>query len=550
MDAGAGRRVVMAAAEGLDEVVPVQRFEQVAGEPAVGAELGDPGVLGAGAPVVPVARGHDADPVVRLERVEDDPLEGPPRGVDLDRGLYLRVVGVLDVCVPPADVGGDERVLVLQGGEEILRAVAVGLRMGGVVDEGPAGAVDGPALVPVPDVVVAAEGGVARPLVAGEGHEPARLVELGGELVELPPERVRNLEVVPLVAADVEERPVAGELEVGAGGVGPDRLLALAVEVAPIVAVRGVGLDAKGVRLRERLPVLAEDPDPALPRIGDREAVHLPAERPGPERDGFGQALDRPAVGGEAEGPLHPVARVAPPVLALEAQPEAIPGPAKGRQDGDPLHPRPRPDVDGRMGAVRQRDVLVARERVGEHPELEARLHEGLEPQARRALPPVAETDDDPVTLREIAVAANVERDPPRARVAAVLAAHGEGDAGRGLDGGVPRPRRVVALDHRLVGLHAERDLEAPPVVDSELPAGVGEGEGLPAPGLEAAGGLDGRRPHEVAAVVVVGHGPESLLAIDDGTPDRSNRKLARTLRQSTCGWETVRRPKVAVHRA
>ena len=522
MEAGAGRRVVVAAAEGLDEVVPVEGLKEMAGESAVGAELRDPRILGAGATVVPVARGDDPDPVVRLERVADDPLEGPPRGVDLDRGLDPRVVGVLDVRVAPADVRGDERVLVPERGEEVLRAVAVGLRVGGVVDEGPARPVDGPPLVPVPDVVVAAEGGVAGPLVAGEGHEAAGLIELGGELVELAPERVRYLEVVPLVAADVEERPVAGEREVVSGRVGADGLLALAVEVAPIVAVRGVGLDAEGVRLREQLPVLAEDPDAALPRIGggDREAVHLPAELPRPERNGLGQAVDRP-VGGEANGPLHPVARVAPPVLALEAQPETVPRPPEGREDRDPLHPRPRPDADGGLGFVRQRDVLVAREGIGEHAKLEARLDEGLEPEPRRAPPPVTEADDDPVALREVPVAADVERDPPRAGVAAVLAAHRERDPGRGFDRGVPGARGVVALDHRLVGLHPERDLEAPPVVDAELPAGVGEGEALPAPGLEAADGLDGRRPHEVGAVVVMRHRLETPLEIDGCAPDR-----------------------------
>ena len=220
----------------------------------------------------------------------------------------------------------------------------------------------------------------------------------------------------------------------------------------------------------------------------------------------------------------------------LRAQPEAVPRPPKGREDRDPLHPRPRPDADGGLGFVRQRDVLVAREGIGEHPELEARLDEGLEPEPRRALAPVAEADDDPVALREVPVAAHVERDPPGTRVAAVLAAHGEGDPGRGLHGGEPGARGIVALDHRLVGLHAKRDLEAPPVVDAELPAGVGEGEALPAPGLEAAGGLDGRRPHEVGAVVVIGHGTETLLAVDALAPAWGNRTLARAARQSTFG--------------
>ena len=424
-ETGAGRRVMMAAAEALHEAVPIQGFEQVTGEPAVGAERGDPGVLGARAPVVSVARGDDSDPVARLEGIEDDPLERAPGGVDFDRGLEFRVVGVLDVGIAAADVRRDQRVLVLECSQEISRRMTIGLRMGRVVDEGPAGSVDGAALVPVPDVVVAPEGSVARPLVAGQGDETAGLVELGGQLIELSPERVGDLEIVALMATDIEKRPVTGECEVVAGGVGADGLFALSVEVAPVVAVCGAGRDPEGVRLRETDALFGKDPDPPFPGIGDGETVHLPGELSRRERHRLGQPVEG-TVGRQTNRSIHPVARVAPLVLALEAEAEAVPLPAQGRKDGEPLQTRSGPDVDGRLSLVRKRNVLVAREGIGEHAKLERRLDECLEPQPWRALPAVAEADDDPVSLGEIPVAAHVERDPPGTNVAAVFAAGGE----------------------------------------------------------------------------------------------------------------------------
>src|SRR3981081_560342 len=66
-------------------------------------------------------------------------------------------------------------------------------------------AADRAALAAVEDIAIAAQAGVARPFVSGHAHELARLVELGGELVQLFPERVGDLEVVSLMADHIDE---------------------------------------------------------------------------------------------------------------------------------------------------------------------------------------------------------------------------------------------------------------------------------------------------------------------------------------------------------
>ena len=157
----------------------------------------------------------------------------------------------LDVRVPSADVREHHAVLVLERLEQVLGRVGVGLDVGEVVDQHVRGPVDGTALLEEEHVAVAAEPGVARPLVAREHDEPAVRVELGRELVQMVPEHRCDLEVVALVAAHVEERLVAREGEELAGGVRADGLLGLAVQVAP-VRLQGHRLrDAQRVGERE-----------------------------------------------------------------------------------------------------------------------------------------------------------------------------------------------------------------------------------------------------------------------------------------------------------
>ena len=236
----AGRGVVAAPAHAFEDRVAVEPLGQEAGEPAVAAEERGAGIAGARPALVAVGIGDDADAVVLLEGVAHDPLERAPGRVHLDCGLH-GVVRVLDVGVAAADVGDHHAVLAREPGEQRVRVVRVRRlvdHVGRVGDLGVRGAVDGLALVAVVHVAVAADGGVGRPLVAGDAHEPAGLVELAGERVELAPERAGDLEVVALVAHDVEEGLVAAELEVFARRVGAERLVGLAVRVAPEVHER------------------------------------------------------------------------------------------------------------------------------------------------------------------------------------------------------------------------------------------------------------------------------------------------------------------------
>ena len=155
--------------------------------------------------------------------------------MDLDRRFEPGVVRVGDVGVAPADMRDDDRVFLRgQRLEEVARGRAVALHAGAIGEEGARRAPDRPPFVAKVDVVVAADGGVAGPLVAGEGDEPAIVLELGGEAIELLPERLRDLEVVGLVPHHVEEGEVAGEGEVGPRAVDADRLAALAVQIAPV----------------------------------------------------------------------------------------------------------------------------------------------------------------------------------------------------------------------------------------------------------------------------------------------------------------------------
>ena len=61
-----------------------------------------------------------------------------------------------------------------------------------------------------------------------------------GQMVDMGPEGVVDLEIVSLVARDVEHRLVAREVEILLGGGDADALAALAVQVAPIAAIGAV----------------------------------------------------------------------------------------------------------------------------------------------------------------------------------------------------------------------------------------------------------------------------------------------------------------------
>ena len=193
-------------------------------------------------------------------------------------------------------------------GEQRVRVVRVGRLVGDVDrirDLRVRGAMDGLALVAVVHVAVAADRRVGRPFVAGDADEAAGLVELRRQRVELAPEGAGDLEVVALVAHDVEEGLVAAELEVFARRVGAERLVGLAVRIAPEVHQRRVrGDDAQRVgaaQLPAGLVEHADDDD--RPARATRRPSTTAAKLPGAKRSVAGS----PAIGALACQPQRAV---------------------------------------------------------------------------------------------------------------------------------------------------------------------------------------------------------------------------------------------------
>ena len=258
---------------------------------------------------------------------------------------------------------------------------------------------DLPALLHEHHVAVAAQPRVARPFVAREDDEAAVLVVFGGELVELVPERRGDLEVVALVAHAVEERPIARKLDQLARRVGADRLLRLPVQVAPVGFQRGILGDPQGIAAANHAARRIEHVDQQVARHRDRKSSFdrsgMLAALHGESR---GQAGDR-HVGLERERALDLVAGVAPLVLALEAQAESLSAGSHGGQQRLPQHRGTGHDRECRL--LQQLDIVIGGERIGEDPELEGRLDEGLHAHAGRALPAVAEADGERIALVE-----------------------------------------------------------------------------------------------------------------------------------------------------
>jgi hypothetical protein len=94
--------------------------------------------------------------------------------------------------------------------------------------------------------VVAADAGISRPFVTGQGHKLAGLIELRRDLIQFTPKGVRDLEVIPLMCTDVQERLVPGEPEVLARRVRTNRLFRLPVKITPI-APQAAGPNTQGI---------------------------------------------------------------------------------------------------------------------------------------------------------------------------------------------------------------------------------------------------------------------------------------------------------------
>ena len=340
------------------------------------------------------------------------------------------------------------------------------------------GAANGPALLSEPDVPIAADERVARPLVAGHGEKAPGFVELGGEAVELGPEFIRDLEVVPLVARDIEERLVTGELEVAPRGIGADGLFRLAVQIAPVVPSAVVRrCDPKRIGRAKKLARLVEEFDGEVGLRRDGKVVENEAERPVDELRPIRKSGDRRRRT-ELHGLLEPVARIAPDVLALDVQAERLADASQGREHGHPPIAGSWADRDRRQ--VRELEELLGRERVHQRPELEPVLAVGLETETRASPAPVPEHHGDLVAGGEPALhEARLEGVEPGPLVEERRPDDLEGPPGRRPAGDVAGRGRVAGLRCRVVLRPMEDEAHRAPVVHAERADPHGHDEGL-----------------------------------------------------------------------
>ena len=186
------------------------------------------------------------------------------------------------------------------------------------------------------------------------------------------------------MADDVDERLVAREGEIVGGAVGADRLVALAVQVAPVgQQVRALG-NPERVGPRERCAAGGADLDPEIARRRDPQAVE--AERAIARREGhaIGQAL-RPA-GWPAGEALAAARSVGLPQRSRATSARRKGSPTRRRVGRIARQLAAGPGTRRIFGECRQLDEVVGRKRVDEDLEGELPLAGGLQADPGRAL--------------------------------------------------------------------------------------------------------------------------------------------------------------------
>src|SRR5262249_19305241 len=235
----AGGAVVAPPAQRREQSIARKLRHEVAGQPADRAEGRGARPRRARSPLVVVAVAYDADAVAFFERVVQQPFERAPGRVHLDAALEPSVMGGFDVGVTPADMGDDNGILPAERTKQFIRRVH-GAARGLSFDQDVRRAPDRAAFAAEENVAIAAHAGIARPFVAGHAYEPARRVECGRQAVELGPECVGDLEIVALMADDVDESEIARIAEIAVRRAHADGFAALPVQIAPVAPQRGV----------------------------------------------------------------------------------------------------------------------------------------------------------------------------------------------------------------------------------------------------------------------------------------------------------------------
>ena len=180
-----------------------------------------------------VAVADNTNPPAEREVICENPFERAPCRVHFYGRLDEWVVVVKYIRVTSADVGVHHGIFILEAFIEIRQRMAVGFHVGAVFKQCVRTAADLATFMPEEDVVITTNGGVSRPLIARENDKPSGFVERAGEIVQLFPERNVHLEVVSLMAGDIEECFVSGEVEVAFDAIDANRFAGLTVEIAP-----------------------------------------------------------------------------------------------------------------------------------------------------------------------------------------------------------------------------------------------------------------------------------------------------------------------------
>ena len=105
-------------------------------------------------------------------------------------------------------------------------------------------------------------------------------IELRGELIELFPERIGDLEIIALVADHVDEGLVAGVAEIVFRRPHADGFAALAVQIGPIAPQRRGGHHAKRIGLRDKAAIGRHAQIEIAGAIRDKVFDHARADRP------------------------------------------------------------------------------------------------------------------------------------------------------------------------------------------------------------------------------------------------------------------------------
>ena len=89
----------------LEDCIAIEMGRQETGQASIAPEEGSAWIAGAGSALMSVRIRHDPDAIALFECVSQNPLEGSPGRVHLDRRFKRSIMCILDVRIAPANMG-------------------------------------------------------------------------------------------------------------------------------------------------------------------------------------------------------------------------------------------------------------------------------------------------------------------------------------------------------------------------------------------------------------------------------------------------------------